>query len=63
MSMIQIAARDLVIADAEYTDKDTGENVKKEVVRFKAACAFDEDFIEECKMAGVRKFEDKKNES
>lgn len=51
--MIELQARDLMIA--EITNKDTG--AKEEVVRIKGSCAFDPDFIEECKLKGVKKWE------
>lgn len=49
---IELKSRDLYITDVE--DKKNGG--KQEVVRLKASVAFDEAFIEECKMEGVKKF-------
>lgn len=56
--LIEMQARDLMIA--EVIDKDSGKPV--EVVRIKGGCAFDPDFIEECKLKGVRKIEERNDQ-
>lgn len=48
--LIELMPRDLFIA--EYIDKKTGN--KNKVVRLRSNVAFDEDFIEEMKLKGVK---------
>jgi len=51
MSKIEIRSQDLFVKT--ITDKD---GIEREVINFRSALAFDEDFIEEMKEKGVKTF-------